>query len=117
MKLVLRGVHYRVGPRMKGFVEAQLREPLELFLPEPSVEMDVMLRDNNGSKGGLDKECSVTVFLPNASPLHLTEATEDMYKSVHLMADRVDRAVRKFVERRRDHTLHEAHPPEGIGNL
>lgn len=117
MKLVLRGVHYRVGPRMKRFVEAQLREPLELFLPEPAVEMDVMLRDNNGPKGGLDKECAVTVFLPGASPLHLTEASDDMYKSVHLMADRVERAVRKFVERRRDHSQYAAHPPEGIGNL
>jgi ribosome-associated translation inhibitor RaiA len=116
MKLILRAVHYRAGARMRRFVEAQLLEPLELFLPEPAAELDVVLRDGNGLKGGMDKECSVTVFIPGAQPLHLTEVSEDMYKSVHLMRDRVERAVRKYLERRRDHA-HEPPPAQGIGNL
>jgi ribosome-associated translation inhibitor RaiA len=116
MKLILRGVHYRAGARMQRFVETQLREPLELFLPEPAAELSVILRDKNGPKGGQDKECSVTVLIPGAPPLHLVELSDDMYKSVHLMRDRVERAVRKFLERRRDHS-HEGPPAESLGGL
>lgn len=116
MKLILRGVHYRAGARMRRFVEAQLLEPLELFLPEPAAELDVVLRDLNGPKGGQDKDCSVTVFIPGAQPLHLSETSDDMYKSVHLMRDRVERAVRKLLERRRDHA-HEGPPAERMGGL
>lgn len=117
MKLILKGVHYRVGERMKRFVDAQLREPLETYLAGPAAELDVILRDNNGPKGGPDKEVSLTVHIPNSAPIHLSESSDDMYKSVHLMADRVERAVRKHIEKRREFSNYEVHPPEGIGNI
>jgi ribosomal subunit interface protein len=117
MKLILKGVHYRVGDRMKGYVDEQLRQPLETYLPGPAAELDVILRDNNGIKGGLDKEVSLTVHIPGLASLHLTEISDDMFKAVHLMSDRVERAVRKHLERRREHSNYEAHPHEGIGNI
>jgi ribosomal subunit interface protein len=103
MKLVLRGVHYRVGDRIRQLVEEQLLQPLDRLLPGPSSELDVMLRDVNGAKGGVDMECAATVHIPSAASVHVAEVSEDMFKSVHLVADRLERAVSRQLEKMREH--------------
>jgi ribosome-associated translation inhibitor RaiA len=95
-------------------LEEQLLQPLDRLLPEPSSELDVMLRDVNGAKGGLDQECAVTVHLPNAAPIHVQEVSDDMFKSVHLVADRLERAVSRQLEKMREHGGERAEGP-GLG--
>ena len=110
MKLVLRGVHYTLNDRIKDLVEKELHAPLDALLPEPACEMDVQLKDVNGPKGGLDKEVAVTVHIPTFPQIFVVETSEDMFKSVHLVADRLDRVVRKHLERRREHGTNEPLP-------
>lgn len=39
------------------------------------------------------------------------ESTDDLYSAIDLVADKIDRKVKKYRERRKDHGAGEAHPP------
>ena len=104
MKLIVKGVHLRVSASLRRFVASHLVEPLERFCDDSAASVEVHLVDTNGPKGGRDKECRVTVRLPGSRGLHLTEATDDVYKSVALARDRLERMSRKEVEKKRPST-------------
>ena len=105
MKVVVRGVHVTLTEGLKNHVQEQLADPLERLFPQEAVELEVHLVDNSGSKGGPDKECRVTFHIPGASAIHLSEASEDFFKSVSVASDRLDHAAKRFLERRHQHHL------------
>jgi ribosomal subunit interface protein len=102
MKVNVRGVHLTLTDAMKRHVQKHLVEPIERFYDSEAAEMEVHLRDNNGPKGGNDMECSVTVRVPNAASFHVTEVSEDIYKSIDLARDRVEKTAKRLVERSLD---------------
>ena len=107
MRLIVKGVHLRVTQTLRRFVATHLVAPIERFCDDPAASVEVHLVDTNGPKGGLnDKECRVTVLMPGSRGLHLTEATDDIYKSVALAKDRLERLSKKEVERRRSFDHH-----------
>ena len=64
--------------------------------------IDISLVDINGPKGGVDKECRVTVRLPGLSAIHVTEAAETLHGAIDLARDRLENALKRTLERRRD---------------
>ena len=86
---------------------------LERFYDNEAAELDVQLCDNNGPKGGEDKECRVTAFLPGSSPIHVTEVSDNLYKSVDLARDRLERLTKRELEKRRSPTGHGMDRPLG----
>ncbi len=111
MKVIVKGVHLKVSPRLREFVEAHLAEPIGTFYDSEAAELQVHLVDINGPKGGEDKECRVTVFMPGFSPIHVVEATDNIYKSVALVRERVERLAKKELGRLRKHSGHPVSKP------
>ena len=112
MKVNLRGVHLTLTEALKQHVEAHLMAPLRRIYDSEAAELEIHLRDSNGPKGGRDKECSVTVRFPNGHhSIHVTEASEDIYKSIDLARDRVVNSAKRVVERSQD-KRHEATPAD-----
>jgi ribosomal subunit interface protein len=101
MKLLLHGVHVTLTPALKKAVRAHLLSAVERFAEDPAGYLEVHLCDSNGPKGGLDKECRVTLHLPGLAPLHFTERSENLYKSIQLAHDRLANMVKRRVDRRR----------------
>lgn len=108
MKVNVRGVHLELTEALKSHVEAHLVEPIRRFYNPDAAELEIHLRDNNGPKGGVDKECSLTLRVPRGQPVHISETSEDIYKSIDLARDRLERSVRRQVERSLDRRREES---------
>lgn len=114
MKVNVRGVHLSLSDSIKDHVQRHLVDPISRFFDSEAAEMEIHLRDTNGPKGGVDKECSVTVRVPHAQSIHVTETADDIYKAIDLCRDRVEKSAKRTVERsqdkRRDETPVDLHP-------
>jgi putative sigma-54 modulation protein len=114
MKLLIHGVHLSLTAELKEAVREQILEPLQRLIDDEAAEVEVYLRDNNGPKGGLDQECSITLHLPGLSAVHVSELTEDVHKSIQLAHDRIVRVAKRVLDRRRDGTRRDPAPPVEI---
>lgn len=107
MKVNLRGVHLDLSEALKTHVQKHLVEPIEHFYDSEAAEIEIHLRDSNGPKGGQDMECSVTVRVPHRQSIHVTEVSDDIYKSIDLARDRVERAAKRMIEKTQDRRYEE----------
>jgi putative sigma-54 modulation protein len=102
MKVLLRGVHLSLSDGLKAYVQEHLVEPIERLYDDEASEIDISLVDNNGPKGGVDKDCRVTVRLPGLSAIHVTETAETLHQAIDLARDRLGNTVKRTLEKRRD---------------
>lgn len=102
MNVLMHGVHFDLTDQTKAYITEHLVVPMEHFFQDPTAEIEVHLVDNNGPKGGLDQECRVTVRLPGLPSIHVEEATNNIFQSIDACRDRLEKAVKRSVERRRD---------------
>ena len=116
MKVIIRGVHLTLYDELKAYVEKRLARIIERFADDEAAELEVMLKDTNGPKGGVDKECSVTLRMPGSAAIHITETTEDIFQSIDLAEDRLVKAARREIDRKRLPSAHPmSHPASRIG--
>ena len=110
MKLIIQGKQLRLSQRLKDYAEEHVREPLNRFYDNEAAELRVELGDVNGSKGGLDKECHLTLHMPGARTIQIEATTPDPYASMDAASDRLVRAAKKELQRMRGpgrrHTEH-----------
>ena len=106
MQLLVRGVHIQVTDALREFCEIDLGRALDRVLGrEPAVQVEVHLVHTTGeNKGGMDKEARVTVHVPGQPALHITETSDEIDRAIAAACDRVERAAKKYVERRHDHS-------------
>jgi ribosomal subunit interface protein len=102
MRLLVRGVHIVVDEGLRKYVEIHMHRALDRVLShEPSAQVEVHLVDTTGeNKGGMDKEVRVTVHLKGAPSLHITERSDEIHRAVAIASDRVERAAKKYLDRR-----------------
>lgn len=106
MQVLVRGVHIQVSDALREYSEAQMHRALDRVLGrEPAVQVEVHLVDTTGeNKGGVDQEARVTVHVPGHPALHITEASDEIHRAIAAASDRVERAAKKYLERRHDHS-------------
>lgn len=102
MKVLLRGVHLTLTGPMREYLQEHLVRHIERYADDEAAEVDIALVDINGPKGGVDKECRVTVRMPNFAPVHVTETAETLFHAIDAARDRMERSLRRAVEKRRD---------------
>lgn len=101
MKVVIRGVHLTVTPSLKEHVESQLVEPLRRLLRTEASQLDVQLVGTSAHRSGQSEECRVTLHIPSTPAVHLSEVGADMYKSISLLADRLENAAQRHLDKHR----------------
>ena len=106
MQLLVRGVHIQVTDALREYCEAQMDRALDRVLGrEPAVQVEVHLVDTTGeNKGGMDKEARITVHVPGHPALHVTESSDEIHRAIAAASDRVERAAKKYQDRRHDHS-------------
>jgi putative sigma-54 modulation protein len=102
MKVLLRGVHLDLTDALKAYVDEHLVSHIERFADDEAAEIDISLVDTNGPKGGVDKECRVTVRLPGLSAVHVTETADSLFPAIDASRDRLEKTLKRTLERRRD---------------
>ncbi|HWE24688.1 MAG TPA: HPF/RaiA family ribosome-associated protein [Myxococcales bacterium] len=111
MKVIIQGKHLRLSPGLKNYAREHVVAPLNRFYDNEAAELRVELGDVNGNKGGVDKECHLTLHMPGAKTIQIEETTPDSYASMDAASDRLVRAAKKELERmRRPGRRHKEHP-------
>ena len=87
-------------------IERRLYFTLGRFAPRIS-SLEMILQDENGPRGGLDKNCRVIVRLRGANDVVVEGRGEETASVVDRTADRAGRAVSRALDKRRS-----AHPCE-----
>ncbi len=103
MKVLMRGVHLSLTDGLKVYVQEHLVDHIERLCDDQEAsEIDISLVDTNGPKGGVVKECRVTVRLPGLSSIHVTETAETLHQAIDAARDRMENTLKRTLERRRD---------------
>ena len=104
MKVLMRGVHLQLTDSLRDYATRHLVDPIAKFIDDEASEVDISLVDINGTKGGVDQECRVTVRMPGFSGIHITETAETMFQAIDSVRDRLENTIKRTVEKRRDVT-------------
>ncbi len=102
MKVLLRGVHLDLTAALRAYVDEHLVSHIERYADDEASEIDISLVDTNGPKGGVDKECRVTVRMPGLSSVHVTEAADSLFAAIDAVRDRLENAIKRTLDRRRE---------------
>ena len=103
MKVLMRGVHLSLTDGLKTYVQEHLVAHLERLCDDQEAsEIDISLVDTNGPKGGVDKECRVTVRLPGLPAIHVTETSETLHQAIDSARDRMENTLKRTLGKRRD---------------
>ena len=86
MKVIIQGKQLRLSQGLKSYAQEHVVAPLNRFYDNEPAELRVELGDANGSKGGVDKECHLTLHMPGARTIQIEEATPDPYASMDAAA-------------------------------
>ena len=102
MNVTLKGVHLKVDASLREYVDQHLVAPLEHIVVNAAATLDIHLVDINGEKGGTDdKECRATLHIPGLKAVHVTESSDDIFKSVAVARDRLERTAKRELAKRR----------------
>ncbi len=102
MKVLMRGVHLSLTDGLKAYVREHLVDHIERLCDDEAAELDVSLLDINGPKGGVDKECRVTVRMPGLAAIHITERSETLHQAIDATRDRLEKTLKRTLEKRRE---------------
>src|SRR3954471_22985623 len=111
MKVIIQGKQMRLSQGIKAYAQEHIVAQLERFYDNDAAELRVELGDARGSKGGLDKECHLTLRMPGARTIQIEESTQDPYASLDVAGDRLIRAAKKEIDRMRRPTGHHKYRP------
>ena len=81
-------------------VERRLRFALSRFGPKIR-QAAVKLTDLNGPRGGLDKQCQITVTLSPSGKVRVEATAAALHTAIDLVFQRLERSVTRELERRR----------------
>lgn len=98
MKISLSCKQLSLSDADRETVIRRLQFALSRFAPDIR-EVRVHGSDQNGPKGGIDKNCRVTVQLHGGGVVNVTDDDADFLVAASRAADRVGRAVARMIER------------------
>lgn len=91
MELTVRGKNLEITDALHTYVEKHTGK-IQRYFDKP-IKINVLLRISN-----MTKTCEVTVFVDGVI-LHGVEKSDDMYKSIDLVFDKVERQIHKYKTR------------------
>ncbi len=96
---------FQSTPALIAHVEKEVEKSLKVFR-DRITRVEVHLHDNNGPKAGPDKRCVMEARPASHQPIAVEDTSIDMYQAVVGAAGKLERAIRKLVEREREYDSH-----------
>ncbi|MEL6340463.1 MAG: HPF/RaiA family ribosome-associated protein [Myxococcota bacterium] len=88
---------------LRDHVEQKLLTPVKRLVDDPSARLEVRLRNLGHAKDGRHHEVHAHFSAPRDIHLDITEVDEDMYRAVDVAHHRLQEALRRQLEKRRNH--------------
>lgn len=95
MQLSVTGHHVEVTPSLRGYVEKKLERIGRHF--DQVIDVHCVLTVEK-----LRQKAEATLHV-SGSAIHADATEEDMYAAIDLLADKLDRCIKKHKEKRTDH--------------
>ncbi|MBF0544863.1 MAG: ribosome-associated translation inhibitor RaiA [Candidatus Riflebacteria bacterium] len=99
MQFVVSGKNLHLSPALKDYAEKKLSSIKKYF--DHIIEVDVTLSVDEVRDASLSKICEVTVWA-NGIVLRAKKASEDLYASIDMVADKIERQIKKYKEKLKD---------------
>ena len=112
-------LHHRDGlvtRKIESLTERKVRFALSRF--ESHIDqVEIVLSDENGPRGGCDKACRIVVTMRNATPVIVRHLDESFERGISVAVERVQRVVARRVERNRaSNRVRAAAIPDGLND-
>lgn len=122
--LEIRTPHHRIDGRLRAWVHERLGRHLGKFASQIA-RIDVRFGDENGPKGGIDRDCLVHVVLHSLPPIAVEVRGETEREAFDLAAGRAERATKHALQKAGFSTKHKRRhrgspselPPEGVESM
>lgn len=103
MQILVTGKNLQVSASLKDYAEKKLGALKKYF--DEIIEIDIVLSVKEAKDQTRSKVCEVTV-MANGTRIHGRKASEDLYASIDMVADKIERQVKKYKDKARDHRQH-----------
>lgn len=100
MNITTRARGFELTPAIERFARDHLRAALAR-IDEDVIAVDVYIKDENGPRGGVDKQVLIRVSMRNRQQIALVTMHEDMYAAIINGIKRTKRAVRRQMRKAR----------------
>ena len=98
MQFVIKGKNLQLTQALKDYAEKKLVSIKKYF--DHIVEVDVTLSVKDSKDLSKSRVCEVTVWAKSiGTPIHGKKASEDLYASIDMVAEKIERQVKKFKEK------------------
>ena len=98
MQIVIKGKNLQLTESLKDYSEKKLSSIKKYF--DHIVEVDVTLSVKDSKDISRSRVCEVTVWANSiGNPIHGRAASEDLYASIDMVAEKIERQVKKFKEK------------------
>jgi len=98
MQFVIKGKNLQLTDALKEYAEKKLTAITKYF--DHIVEVDVTLSVKDSKDLSRSRVCEVTVWAKSiGNPIHGKSASEDLYASIDMVAEKIERQVKKFKEK------------------
>lgn len=113
MKVIIHAHHLSLPPDLSDFLEKHVTRPLSRTYDDQAAELSVFLGDARPAKGGVDQECRLTFRIPGARQINVGSVKDDLYKALLDASKRLQRAVKREMEKMRSPSRKPMHRPLG----
>lgn len=116
MHLQVNGLNITLTDNLLDHVDKRFRFALDRL--EPMVgRVAVRLADQNGPRGGVDKECKVLVMMRNGDTIVLHEKGEEMMNVIDRASDKTKRLINRKIDKKRTKRRKDAHAATGTNGM
>lgn len=99
MQFVIKGKNIQLTQSLKDYAEKKLASIKKYF--DHIIEVDVTLSVRDSKDVTKSKLCEVTVWAKSiGTPIHAQKSSEDLYASIDMVAEKIERQVKKFKEKK-----------------
>ncbi len=102
MLIQVNAAEFHSTPAIITHVENEVEKALKIYR-DRITRVEVHLHDDNGPKAGPDKRCVMEARPASHKPLAVEDTSTDMYDAIIGAAGKLERAVRKLVEKEREY--------------
>lgn len=98
MNITTTAKDFEMSAAIDQFARDQVRSALQHF-SDHILAVDVFVSDNNGPKGGIDKQALIRIRLRNSEVIALQTVHENLYAAIKKGSKRTRRAVRRHLRK------------------
>ena len=100
MQVIVKARHTTLTPALRAHATDKLGTAVMRIFDRPAAKIEIELSELV-ARNGEDKECRVTLFMPKAPTVCITEIDDDMYKAIDLAQDRLLKQIKRQRGRKR----------------